>query len=136
MSAALERLPSGSGSLFLLAGEPGIGKTRLATEVGTRARERGLRTVWGQCWEAGGAPVLWPWREAIEGLGLAFPDPGAITIADLAEARFALFQDFLTYLREDRTSHRRPIVCRKYRFSEEVMDRHWWWQQIEAVGVY
>ncbi len=40
------------------------------------------------------------------------------------EARFALFQDFLTYLREDWTSHRRPIVCRKYRFSEEVMDRH------------
>jgi aminopeptidase N len=40
------------------------------------------------------------------------------------EARFALFQDFLVYLREDWTSHRRPIVCRKYRFSEEVMDRH------------
>ncbi|HEX8998980.1 MAG TPA: M1 family aminopeptidase [Blastocatellia bacterium] len=40
------------------------------------------------------------------------------------EARFAIFQDFLTYLREDWTSHRRPIVCRKYRFSEEVMDRH------------
>ncbi|MEP7341834.1 MAG: HEAT repeat domain-containing protein, partial [Acidobacteriota bacterium] len=40
------------------------------------------------------------------------------------EARFALFQDFLTYVHEDWTSHRRPIVCRKYRFSEEVMDRH------------
>jgi aminopeptidase N len=40
------------------------------------------------------------------------------------EARFALFQDFLTYLREDRTSHRRPIVSNRYRFSEDVMDRH------------
>jgi aminopeptidase N len=40
------------------------------------------------------------------------------------EARFALFQDFLTYLREDRTSHRRPIVFNRYRFSEDVMDRH------------
>ncbi len=40
------------------------------------------------------------------------------------EARFALFQDFLTYLKEDRTSHRRPIVSNKYRFSEEIMDRH------------
>jgi len=40
------------------------------------------------------------------------------------EARFVLFQDFLTYLREDWTSHRRPIVCHKYRFSEELMDRH------------
>lgn len=40
------------------------------------------------------------------------------------EARFVIFQDFLTYLREDWTSHRRPIDCRKYRFSEELMDRH------------
>ncbi len=40
------------------------------------------------------------------------------------EARFALFQDFLTYLREDRMSHRRPIVLNRYRFSEDVMDRH------------
>jgi aminopeptidase N len=40
------------------------------------------------------------------------------------EARFALYQDFLTYLREDLTSHRRPIAGNRYRFSEEVMDRH------------
>jgi aminopeptidase N len=40
------------------------------------------------------------------------------------EARFALFQDMLVYLGEDRRSHRRPIVCRKYRYSEELMDRH------------
>lgn len=40
------------------------------------------------------------------------------------EARFVIFQDFLTYVREDWTSHRRPIDCRKYRFSEELMDRH------------
>lgn len=40
------------------------------------------------------------------------------------EARFCLFQDFLVYLREDQRSHRRPIVCRRYRYSEELMDRH------------
>lgn len=40
------------------------------------------------------------------------------------EARFALFQDTLVYLREDRTSHRRPIACNRYRYSEELMDRH------------
>ncbi|MGE0128468.1 MAG: M1 family aminopeptidase [Blastocatellales bacterium] len=40
------------------------------------------------------------------------------------DARFVLFQDFLTYLREDRASHRRPIVSNRYRFSEDVMDRH------------
>lgn len=40
------------------------------------------------------------------------------------EARIALFQDFLTYLREDTTSHRRPIVHHGYDYSEELMDRH------------
>ncbi len=39
-------------------------------------------------------------------------------------ARFALWQDFLTYLREDVTGYRRPIVLNRYRFSEEIMDRH------------
>jgi len=40
------------------------------------------------------------------------------------DARFALFQDFLVYLHEDRSSHRRPIVFNRYRFSEDLMDRH------------
>jgi aminopeptidase N len=40
------------------------------------------------------------------------------------EARFGLFQDFLVYLHEDNTSHRRPILFNRYRFSEELMDRH------------
>ncbi len=40
------------------------------------------------------------------------------------DARFTLFQDFLIYLREDRASHRRPIVFNRYRFSEDLMDRH------------
>lgn len=40
------------------------------------------------------------------------------------EARFNLFQDFLTYLREDQTGYRRPIIHNRYRFSEEMMDRH------------
>jgi aminopeptidase N len=40
------------------------------------------------------------------------------------EARWALFQDFLVYLREDATSYRRPIVSHHYHFSEELMDRH------------
>lgn len=40
------------------------------------------------------------------------------------EARFGLFQDFLVYLHEDFSSHRRPILFHHYRYSEELMDRH------------
>jgi aminopeptidase N len=40
------------------------------------------------------------------------------------EARFVLFQDFLIYLRQDWKDYRRPIVYNRYRFSEELMDKH------------
>jgi aminopeptidase N len=40
------------------------------------------------------------------------------------EAQFVLYQDFLTYLHEDFSSHRRPILFHRYRYSEELMDRH------------
>jgi len=40
--AALDCAVQGDGRLVLLAGEPGIGKTRLAQEVMVAARERGF----------------------------------------------------------------------------------------------
>ena len=96
------------GALYLIVGEPGIGKTRLAVELGTLARSRGIRVSWGRCWEAAGAPPLWPWREAFESLGLAFPDPGAITASDPAEARFALFREVAGALAREAT--REPLL--------------------------
>jgi eukaryotic-like serine/threonine-protein kinase len=65
LSASLGDLMSGRGSLFLLAGEPGIGKTRLAEELGREASARGVRVAWGRCWEGGGAPAFWPWVQAL-----------------------------------------------------------------------
>src|SRR6202163_4824153 len=51
--------------LFLIYGEPGIGKTRLADELASRAKARGLQVLWGRCWEGGGAPAYWPWIQVI-----------------------------------------------------------------------
>ena len=42
----LDAAACGSGRLFLLAGDPGIGKSRLAGEAAARARERGFTVVW------------------------------------------------------------------------------------------
>jgi predicted ATPase len=54
--------------LFLLAGDPGIGKSRLAHEAAARARDRGFKVAWGRCWEAGGAPTYWPWVQSLRAL--------------------------------------------------------------------
>ncbi len=56
---------AGRGSLQLLVGEPGIGKTRSAEELATYARVSGARVYWGRCREDEGAPAYWPWVQAV-----------------------------------------------------------------------
>jgi hypothetical protein len=63
--AALDAVAAGRGSLHLLSGEAGIGKTTLADEVESRARERGFCTAWGRAWQAGGAPAFFLFSEAL-----------------------------------------------------------------------
>ena len=63
--AGLDDAFAGRGRLFLLAGEPGIGKSRLAEELTAQARARGARVLIGRCWEAGGAPAYWPWVQSL-----------------------------------------------------------------------
>src|SRR5215475_11826239 len=63
--AGLEDAVGGRGRLFLIAGEPGIGKTWLAEHLAGRAIRRGTRVLWGRCWEGGGAPPYWPWAQMI-----------------------------------------------------------------------
>lgn len=108
LTAALARLSRSNGSLFLLAGEPGIGKSRLATEVAEAAREHAVTAVWGRCWEAGGAPAFWPWREICEALELPFPEGAGIAGSDPAQARFALFREAVSAL--GRAGAKRPLL--------------------------
>ncbi|HUL64855.1 MAG TPA: AAA family ATPase [Burkholderiaceae bacterium] len=63
--AALDRAVVGVPGIVLLAGEPGIGKTRTAQEVCEAARERGLLALWGRCPEEPGAPPYWPWVQML-----------------------------------------------------------------------
>jgi len=56
---------AGRGAMVLIAGEPGIGKSRLAEALGDQARAGGGRVLVGRCWEAGGAPAYWPWTQAL-----------------------------------------------------------------------
>ena len=65
LKAALEDTLSGRGRMVTLVGEPGIGKTRTATELATYAGLRGAQVLWGRCYEDVGAPPYWPWVQVI-----------------------------------------------------------------------
>jgi len=56
---------AGQGSIFLLSGEAGIGKTRLAAELVQRGRDRGVTVFWGRAWEVEGARSCWPWVQVL-----------------------------------------------------------------------
>jgi tetratricopeptide (TPR) repeat protein len=109
--------------VFLISGEPGIGKTRLADELGAEAASRGMRVVWGRCWEGGGAPAYLPWVDVLRSLIIheprererhsALPAEIAQLIpelsseatmprvsADPAQARFRLFDAVATVLKQ------------------------------------
>jgi DNA-binding SARP family transcriptional activator len=65
LSAALDEALAGHGGLVLVAGEPGIGKSRLLAEFGDHATRHRARVLAGRCWEAGGAPAYWPWVQSL-----------------------------------------------------------------------
>lgn len=56
----------GEGSLVLVGGEAGVGKTRLIQEVDAEAAARGMRVLIGHCVEMDGAPPYLPWVEILE----------------------------------------------------------------------
>ena len=117
---------AGQGRLVLVAGEPGIGKTRLAEEAARQAAAQDLRVVWGRCYQGEGAPAFWPWVQAARQLlaevapaqlgAMLGPSAGELSqllpelkelvsgvepppVVELAAARFRLYQSVTGLLR-------------------------------------
>ena len=65
LKAALEETLVGKGSLQVVAGEAGIGKTRLARELMLYAQLRGAKVLVGRCTEAEGSLPYLPFVEAL-----------------------------------------------------------------------
>ncbi|MEK7295578.1 MAG: AAA family ATPase, partial [Actinomycetota bacterium] len=74
LKTALDAALGGQGSLVMLAGEPGIGKTRLAEEALVYAQLRGAQTLWGRCYEAESAFPYMPFVEALRQYVATRPD--------------------------------------------------------------
>ncbi len=68
LSACLAETLSGEPRVVLCRGEAGIGKTRLAEELLTRARVQGALGVWGAADESVGLPPYWPWSQAFRAI--------------------------------------------------------------------
>jgi tetratricopeptide (TPR) repeat protein len=72
--SARDATAAGQGRLVLLAGEPGVGKTRLAQELMLRAREHGFQVLAGRCYEQHASLPFFPFVEAlISAIDLASP---------------------------------------------------------------
>ncbi|HYO39587.1 MAG TPA: BTAD domain-containing putative transcriptional regulator [Nocardioidaceae bacterium] len=75
MESRLDVLVSrATGSMLLLAGEPGVGKTTLLEALATRARERGVAVHRGRSPAATGGPPFWLWSQVIEALAARLTD--------------------------------------------------------------
>ena len=80
-----EEALAGRTGVVLVAGEPGIGKTRLVAEVCRIAGTRAVPALWGTCTDEEGAPAYWPWRQILRAwLASGAQGPSAEVAAELA----------------------------------------------------
>ncbi len=64
----LDEVTGGAGRLVMLAGEPGVGKTRLAQEVTVTSHTRGFLVASGRCYEPEQSVSYYPFLEALTAL--------------------------------------------------------------------
>ena len=82
----LESAMQGAGGLTLVCGEAGVGKTRLLSELEGNAQWRGVRTLWGLCYELADPPAYQPLIEVLraEITGLQQSSLGSLWRVELA----------------------------------------------------
>ena len=99
LDAGVDALLAGRGSLFVLVGEAGIGKTRTAELVAGKARDRGARVTVCRCHDLEAPPPLWPWTQVLRAAGAAglAPSPDEAELDE--QQRFAFFDEVASHLR-------------------------------------
>src|SRR5919201_5434258 len=96
LECALDAARAGSGATVLVAGEAGIGKTRLASELAARARDAGFEVLLGRSIDLVGTELPYqPLVEALRPLG-GLPQVDG----EAAGSQLRMFQDTLALLGE------------------------------------
>jgi DNA-binding CsgD family transcriptional regulator/tetratricopeptide (TPR) repeat protein len=96
LERALAATQEGSGSIILIAGEAGIGKTRLACELAIRARAAGFEALLGRSIDLVGTELPYqPFVEALRPLGELRRDDGRA-----ARSQLQVFEDTRALLAE------------------------------------
>jgi DNA-binding CsgD family transcriptional regulator len=100
LGSALTSAREASGTTVLLAGDAGIGKTRLASELAGRARDAGFEVLLGRSIDLVGTELPYqPFAEALRPLG-----PPRQAGAPAARSQLHVFEEMLALL-TDRASH-------------------------------
>lgn len=143
LKRAVEDTLSGHGRLMMITGDPGVGKTRLVTEVAAYAALRGFQVLRGWCHEESGAPAYWPWVQAVRsyvrdrdaeelrtqmGAGATYisdilpevrerlPNLAPSSAVEASQGQFLLFDSIANFLR--RASSHQPLAI-------VLDDLHW-----------
>ncbi len=138
LRAGLAEMLAGRSRLYLIAGDPGIGKTRVCHEFAEVARTDGARLLWGACHDGDGAPAYWPWTQILRAyVGDGTPsrrpkdilrrhpqltqlrgggEPAGSDTATPEQARFRLFDGLTSFLKEA-ASHEPLLIV--------LDDLHW-----------
>jgi len=104
LKSGLEQALLGKGGMYVVMGEPGIGKTRLIQELGLYGRVRGARVLSGHCTEDTGAPPYLPILEAVDSCLRDCPnDQISQLLGSEAPLLIRLFPQLATYLPDLKT---------------------------------
>jgi class 3 adenylate cyclase/tetratricopeptide (TPR) repeat protein len=124
----LDQAARGQGALVMIGGEPGVGKTRLAEELAAEARQRGMLSLAGHCYEMEGAPPYIAFVEMLEATARLIPaaalrealGDAAPEVAKLMPELRRLFPDIAAPLELPPEQERRYLFNSMHEFMERA----------------